>query len=83
MVGCWGGWGGGKRLISLGLKKPNSNSFILFCCFGCFGNYLSLVVLSVEEWVVDAVLDDLEGFILSLVYDGEMQVPGKIMWVAI
>lgn len=45
--------------------------------------YLSLVVLFVEEGVVDTLLDDLLCFMLSLVYDGEVQVPGNTMWVAI
>lgn len=40
-------------------------------------NYLSLVVLSVQEWVILTLFDDLDGIIFRLVDDGKVKIPGK------
>lgn len=55
----------------------------LFIYLFIVDSYLSLVVLYVEERVINTVLDDLQRFMFSLMDDCEVQVPGKIMWVAI
>lgn len=40
-------------------------------------NYLSLVVLSVQERVVLTLFDNLDGIIFRLVNDGKVKIPGK------
>lgn len=40
-------------------------------------NYLSLVVLSVQEQVVLTLFDNLDGIIFRLVNDGKVKIPGK------
>lgn len=40
-------------------------------------NYLSLVVLSVQERVVLTLFDNLHGIIFRLVNDGKVKIPGK------
>lgn len=40
-------------------------------------NYLSLVVLSVQERVVLTLFDNLDGVLFRLMYDGKVKIPGK------
>lgn len=40
-------------------------------------NYLSLVVLSVQERVILTLFDDLDGIIFRLMNDGKVKIPGK------
>jgi len=55
----------------------------LFCFANCLSiysgrfNYLSLVVLSVQERVILTLFDDLDGIIFRLVNDGKVKIPGK------
>lgn len=57
-------------------KQENSLVFPLQCSY--VDNYLSLVVLSVQEGVILTLFDDLEGIVLCLMDDGKMKIPGKI-----